>query len=286
MADKKESGFEEKREDISAKEDRFVPPLGEENLQEEPGTPVTGMKRNPLPTLLLLVLMLVVFAAGLYYYTGTFQPTMQQALSAVVERQPIAVPPNPAIIENFSAVAQSEPAWEQKVDEEVVEEKVAASEAFLAVPTKKYTLQAGAYLLKSNLLEAEKKVRRLGFEPRIKSVRKTMEMKRLRIGSFSPLEGKAKMKELKAMAPDAFYVRQGEQLVVYAGSYYHHYNAHKFADRLYQHGILADEERAQVGVPLMLLSFGDFPDEASAAEVAAKARAAGLEVYAAMKDCG
>jgi cell division septation protein DedD len=140
-----------------------------------------------------------------------------------------------------------------------------------------YFLQAGAFLLKANLHEAEAQVRRLGYEPRVKSMRKAVPMTRLRVGAFFAEEGKAKLESLKAVAPNAFLIRQGEYVLVYAGSYQDLDRARRAADHLYQQGVRVDEEPVEAEVSLSLLSFGGFADRKAAEQAAVRARAAGLE---------
>jgi cell division septation protein DedD len=139
-------------------------------------------------------------------------------------------------------------------------------------------VQAGAFLIKGNVTEVAKKVRRLGYEPQLTTVSQMVDMTRLRIGSFTPADAKAKVQELKSQgAPDAFSIPSGEQVNVYAASFYELDKARSFADQLYAKDIRLDEETVRVKVPLTLLSFGNFPDRATAEKAAVKARAAGLD---------
>jgi|GEM_PF-1219187 len=145
-------------------------------------------------------------------------------------------------------------------------------------PSGKYVLQGGAFLVHGNLVEAEKTVRELGFEPRLETGQKTEKMTRLRVGLYAPEEARAKLKEIKGLAPDAFLVRAGDQVGVYAGSYYDLDKSRRYADSLYQQGLRVEEEYVEIPLPLTILTFGDFPDMATARQAAERARAKGLDV--------
>jgi cell division septation protein DedD len=145
-------------------------------------------------------------------------------------------------------------------------------------PSGKYVLQGGAFLVHGNLVEAEKTVCELGFEPRLEAGQKTEKMTRLRVGLYAPEEARAKLKEIKELAPDAFLVRAGDQVGVYAGSYYDLDKSRRYADSLYQQGLRVEEEYVEIPLPLTILTFGDFPDMAAARQAAERARAKGLDV--------
>ncbi|ORJ57561.1 SPOR domain-containing protein [Geothermobacter hydrogeniphilus] len=141
----------------------------------------------------------------------------------------------------------------------------------------RYRVQVGAFLLKSNLHAAEKKVRQLGFTPVLSEARKKSSMTRLKYGSFSPEEGRRKLAELKKIDADAFVLHEGDRLGVYAGSYLDLDKARHYADLLWEKGIHVDEVPVEVDVPLHRLSLGGFTDRESARAAAEKAKKAGLE---------
>jgi hypothetical protein len=296
MADKDEFSFEEEQELRDGDEDSGA--FTEQHLRESLSASALKQQKKGSPKrLLLLVLLLVVIgAAGWFLFPG--EPEAPSPLPPVVaEKQPIAVPapPTPAK-EEMPAVPAPPQAQEAPVEKPVAEEvmpkenpapaPVVSSPPVeearaMAAPTGAYTVEAGAFLLKANLAEAEKKVREIGFEPRVVQKEKSVTMTRLRVGVFSTEEGKNKVEELVTLAPDAFYVRQGEEVAVYAASFHDLDTARRFADRLYGQGIRVVEEPVQAGLPLFLLSFGDFADLPEARQASAKARAAGLEVFVA-----
>jgi len=268
----------------------------EEELRRSLSESAATQTRPKSRVLLLLVLLLVLAGAGAYFYLGA--PSEPEPPSAPVVRQPIAVPPPPSTEEaavKTESVPPPPPSVEKPVAEPAPSQQTAAAvkaeapaPAAKAEPTPSpapaaangaYSLQAGAFAEKANLRKAEAVVRRLGFEPRVKTVQKPMVMTRLRLGAFFAEEGEAKLQTLKAVAPEAFLLRQGDYVLVYAGSFHDPDRARRAAEQLYEKGIRVEEETAEVKMALSMLSFGAFADRAAAQEAATKARAANLEVF-------
>jgi cell division septation protein DedD len=263
----------------------------------------------PRRLFLLLTLLLVVVGAVAYFYMGG-TPAPEAPVSAQPVRQPIALPPPPVNSEEAtvktetvtpspptaeapaaSAVKAEVPTAKASVPTKAEEAAASPAVSSTASPTEQaaapvkaaaakagqFVLQAGAFLLKDNLRAAEATVRRLGYEPQVQTVRRTLPMTRLRVGGFFAEEGEAKLASLKTIAPEAFLIRQGEYVLVYAGSYQNIDRARRAADHLYQQGIRVEEEPITAEVSLNLLSFGDFVDRSAAEKAAVQARAAGLE---------
>lgn len=280
--------------------------------ESAPGGPGTGPQVTPpgkgsrTRLLLLLLLLVVLGGAGYFFYFGLPEPPAPAPPPVPVKKKPIALPapppsaPAPEKVPvaapaagkeqpgKAAAVAPAPAAAAPAVSAPTAAKAPAAVKAAppaaparkapVAVATGPYTLQAGAFLLKENLRAAEQKVRLLGYEPRVQTVRRSMPMTRLRVGTFPAEEGQARVQALAPQAPDAFCLRSGEQVTVYAASYYDLDRARIFADRLYEQGIRVEEEPAQVEVTVSMLSFGAFADRTAASEAAAKAKRAGLEV--------
>ncbi|PLX84615.1 MAG: hypothetical protein C0617_07185 [Desulfuromonas sp.] len=141
-----------------------------------------------------------------------------------------------------------------------------------------FTLQAGAFLVEANSAEVARKVRELGFEPRSRKKDKTVEMTRLRIGILPAAEAKNRLDELAESVPQAFHLPRGGDWAVYAASFHDLRGAREYAEELARKGIAVEEERTRVELPLIVLSFGAFPDRAAAEKAASLAREAGLEV--------
>ena len=142
----------------------------------------------------------------------------------------------------------------------------------------KYVLQGGPFLVPENLVRAEKTVRSLGFEPRLEKGEKTVKMTRLRVGRYPLEKARAKVRELKAMAPDVFLLPKGDRAAVYAGSFSDTHRARRLAAQLYQQGVRVEEEPVKITLPVTILTFGGYADMATARQAAERARANGLEV--------
>jgi len=269
--------------------------------------------KNSMSRLLLLILLLVVLGgAGFYLYLNMFEsPTPPQPTPVAVQKKPIAAPPKkpekkeePAPLSTPAAKPVPEQVTEKPVNEAKTEAvtppppaqapPTVASVAPPEVPKSPeaapmvtppppsgriYTVQAGAFLLKSNLARSEKKIRALGYEPKVTIKKKKVPVTRLRVGDFSIAEGKAELARISKFAPDAYTAQEGNRLIVYAGSYVDIDRARSISDRLYEKGIQIEEETVNLPRPLHILSFGEFPDLKSAREAAARAKKAGMDVF-------
>lgn len=141
-----------------------------------------------------------------------------------------------------------------------------------------YTLLAGAYISPEMLKSATSKVKKLGYQPRTLRDAKLVEMTRVRIGAYAPGEAQSKLAEVKKIAPDAFTLPEGDQVVVYAASHFDPAAHSAFADSLRKAGVAFEEEKVMRKMPMTELFFGEFPDRDAAEKAAEKARKAGLEI--------
>lgn len=139
-----------------------------------------------------------------------------------------------------------------------------------------FVYNAGAFLVKANLIDAERRVRRLGFEPRRTTVKRPVAMTRLRVGVYPPQEAAARYHDLVAGYPSAFTLKQGDKVALYAASFHDLNQARSFADQLYLDGIHVEEEQTEVPMKMTVLTFGNFPDKAEAEKELKRIRAAGL----------
>jgi cell division septation protein DedD len=306
MADKEGFSFEEEEKSPSGTE-AGISWMEQEDHSEITQAPENGRKGSMTRILLLVLLLVAVGAGGFYFLTGTsevMEPSPAPPQVAV-KKQPIAVPARPveenppAEKEPMAAVAETAPQDAAPETPKAAEKKdlpEKSPEVAQAVPAEKadippsneateqlapaagdYSVAAGAFLLRANLADAERKVQASGFTPRVVHKKKKMDMTRLRVGTFSPQEGKQKMEELAELTPDAFYLPVEGGIAVYAASFQNVDKARNFADRLYKRGLRVEEEPARVEIPLYLLSFGGFADLESARKAADQVRTAGLE---------
>ncbi|WP_305042156.1 SPOR domain-containing protein [Geoalkalibacter sp.] len=177
--------------------------------------------------------------------------------SAAASREPAAIATSPDI------TAASEPA------------PAAASVA--APPAGRFTVQVGAFATPPVIAETQAKIRSLGHEPRLRQIQTKGQLVRLRVGTFFPSQGEAKMGEIRLQGGEPFFLMDGDLMVVYAGSFQSAERAAQLAQRLQAVGIHVAEERVGAQVSLTLVRFGDFLTRAEAEQAAAAARAKGME---------
>jgi cell division septation protein DedD len=139
-----------------------------------------------------------------------------------------------------------------------------------------WMVEAGTFLNTSALKAVEKKIRTLGYEPQVSTTRKNVRMTRLRLGSFPESEVKEALSYVRGIAPDAFALRSGETFTVYAGTFVSPQNISQMTERLTSEGVKVEEEPLDVMRTISLVRFGGFADQATAGDVAAKARRAGI----------
>jgi len=139
-----------------------------------------------------------------------------------------------------------------------------------------YSVRVGAYLLQSNLKNAQKMADQTGYPSRIEEARKLTKMTRLLYGRFPPVDAASKLAELREQSPAAFEIANGGQIALYAGSYTSLDKARRYADLLYEKGVVLEEEAVEVPIPLYILKLGPFSDRAAAEQAATKAEAVGL----------
>lgn len=270
--------------------------------------------RQPLSqrTLLLGLLLLLALGGGGYYYlNGTPVPPPPQPAAPVKTKvvvQPATPAPtaasapaavvNPAPASPTPVVAapakELQPAQQvAPAPKSVAVDKTPATTAVAAAPAaakgeavapavlpamrQPFTLSAGAFLNQKHQREIEKKIRHLGYTPKMQTTYSMVPMIRLLLGVYDdPAAAQARSRELSTLVPDLFSLKQGAKVALYAGSYQDIDQARRFADQLYQHGILADEEMVSLRMPLKKISFGSFASRAAAEKAAQRAAAVGL----------
>lgn len=139
-----------------------------------------------------------------------------------------------------------------------------------------WMVEAGTYLNPSDLKTAKDILRRLGYEPKVSTMNKVVHMTRLRLGSYPESEVPAALAQARAIAPDAFTLRSGSNVTLYAGTYADQQNVREMLGRLVNRGIQVEEEPVEVKRTLSLLRFGGFASQSSADKAAVKARQAGI----------
>jgi cell division septation protein DedD len=261
-------------------------------------------KGLPQRTLLLGLLLLLALGGGGYYYLNSTPapPPPQPAapvktkvavqpaqpvpapVTAAKPASPVPVATPPAKASQPAAVTPPAPAAAAKPASAVPVAKVvpaatapeAKSEAVAPATPQPFTLAAGAFLSQKHQREIVKKIRHLGYTPKVQTTYSMVPMTRLRLGVYDPATAQERSQELSAQCPDLFALKQGDKVALYAGSYQSLDQARSFADQLYLRGIHVDEETVSLRMPLKKVSFGSFASQTAAEKAAKRAAAAGL----------
>ena len=235
---------------------------------------------------LFLLLLVLVVAGGGYYFLmineplapptpppkvvvtvppPAFQPAVTTAVNPSPAVAPAVAPPSPPQVLPAPAVAQIPPV-----------RPVAAKPAAPADSGGAWLVEAGAYQDPRVAQAMAEKIRGLGYESQIRTVQRRLAMTRLRLGIFSAGEVKEALASARKVAPDAFTLRSGDTFTVYAGTYTSSRNIRQVSARLANAGVRAEEEPVVVKRTVNLVQFGDFADQAAAAEAAARVRHVGI----------
>lgn len=282
----------------------------EEDMEEE--SPRTGLRQSlSQRSLLLILLLLLALGGGAYYYLNG---PLEQAPQSVVKAK-VAVPPTTAKPVKVKAetpvtaapvpaqATPAAPAASSAVPEKVpsapaetvvkkapaptpapISSEVKSDVVPAAVIKQPFTLTAGAFLSKENQQDVEKKIRRLGYTPKVQTISGMVPMTRLLLGIYDdPAAAQARSRELSTLIPNLFSLQEGDKVALYAGSFQNIDQARKFADKLHQQGVLADEETVSVQMPLKKISFGSFANRAEAENAAKRAADAGLTAQVAKR---
>jgi cell division septation protein DedD len=147
----------------------------------------------------------------------------------------------------------------------------------MPVPGAAYALDAGSYLLESNRKTLVAKIKELGYEPFITPVKATLDMTRLRLGTFDKDEVQEVLNFARTIEPSSYSAPAGNRYVVYAGTFMMSGNVDKLTQRFLLEGIKIHPEPVQVVRTLSRVRFGSFATREDAAAAAGKVGAAGLK---------
>jgi len=140
-----------------------------------------------------------------------------------------------------------------------------------------YALDAGAYLLESNRKALVTKIKKLGYEPLITPVDATLDMTRLRLGTFSKDEVQEALAFARTIEPGSYSAPAGERYVIYAGTFLNTRVADKLTQRLLAEGVKVYPEPVQVVRTLSRIRFGSFATKEDAATAAREVGEVGLK---------
>lgn len=140
-----------------------------------------------------------------------------------------------------------------------------------------FVLDAGSYLLESNRDNLVAKIEKLGYEPLVTQVDATLDMTRLRLGTFSKDEVQEALDFARTIEPGAYSAPAGDRYVVYAGTFLQKDNIDKLSQRFLKEGIKVHPEPVQVVRGLNRIRFGSFATKQEAADAAQKIAASGVK---------
>jgi len=265
-------------------EDRFA----DEGIEEE--SPQKGLRQSlSQRNLLLILLFLLVLGGGAYYYLNSpLAPPPQPAapIKAKVVVQPTSPQATAVKPETLAATAPAATAAKASEPTPAATAPSAVKGEVAPAPAAKqpFTLSAGAFLNKENQQKVEKKIRHLGYTAKVQTVFVMVPMTRLLLGIYDdPAAAQARSQELLPLIPDLFSLQEGDKVALYAGSFQNSDQARRYAEKLHQQGILADEEAVSVRMPLKKISFGSFANRAEAEKAAKRAMDAGLTAQVAKR---
>ncbi len=113
------------------------------------------------------------------------------------------------------------------------------------------------------------KIKKLGYEPLVTPVDATLDMTRLRLGTFSKDEVRDALDFARTIESGAYSAPAGDKYVIYAGTFLSKGNIAKLTKRFNAEGIKVHPEPVQVVRTLSRIRFGSFAtqDDAKAAAV-------------------
>ncbi|MGW8312802.1 MAG: SPOR domain-containing protein [Desulfuromonadales bacterium] len=141
-----------------------------------------------------------------------------------------------------------------------------------------YSLDAGSYLFESNRESLVTKIKKLGYDPMISPVDATLDMTRLRLGTYSKDEVQDALAFARTIEPGAYSAQAGDRYIIYAGTFLRSGNVDKLTKRFLDEGVTVHPEPVQVVRTLSRIRFGRFATKEDAAAAAREIKDAGLQV--------
>jgi hypothetical protein len=191
---------------------------------------------------------------------------VQQAGQAAAEQPPGTAKPAEQAAE--AAVATKEEARQP----ELVPAAVASQ-----VEDGAYILDAGSYLLESNRKKLVEKIKQLGYEPSVTPLEATLNMTRLRLGTYRRDEVQDALAFARTIEPASYSAPAGDGYVIYAGTFLKRDNVDKLSVRFAEEGIKVHPEPVQVVRTLNRVRFGHFATREDALAASREVAAAGLK---------
>ncbi len=140
-----------------------------------------------------------------------------------------------------------------------------------------FALDAGSYLLESNRDALVAKIKKLGYKPLVTPVDATLDMTRLRLGTFGKDEVQEALDFARTIEPGAYSAPAGEGYVVYAGTFLKSGNVDRLTQSFLKEGIKVHPEPVQVVRTLNRIRFGSFATKEDATAAARELGQSGLK---------
>lgn len=208
------------------------------------------------------------------------EPPVAEAAKPAAVQAAVPSPGAAAVAQEQAVAAKPEPAPASAVAAILPAEQVKPA---LPAPTAKqaeggaYALDAGSYLLESNRDLLVKKIKKLGYEPLVTPIDATLDMTRLRLGTFSKDEVQEALAFARTIEPGSYSAPAGDLYVIYAGTFLKSGNIEKLTQRFLAEGITVHPEPVQVVRTLNRVRFGSFATKEDATVAAREAAEAGLK---------
>ncbi len=261
---------------------------------------------NSLLTMVAGALVMILSAAGFYYFTtspappGAVQkPAPEQPMTAAVQPEE-ATSSAPAVPSQTLEPATPEPVAPQptappgRANPRISIPPAPAPPVEFKPPSKPaapaakptavkpaaagvFVVQTGAFADPGNRDDTLAKLRKLGYAGKATAVPLTKPMTRLLVGVYPEKTAKRKLKDIAAIAANAFSLGKNGNLAVYAGAFPSSAAARGTVARLAQKGIAVTEERAKVKTTLWRITVPGFADRNAADAAARRIKTAGLE---------
>lgn len=184
------------------------------------------------------------------------------------------------------AVKKSAPEKEvaKKSGSEIQTKPVAVVKAKNVTATS-WTIIAGSYVLEETLSADMGRIRKAGFEPKVKTAaRKKTTMNRLFLSDFNDrVTAQSTLEKLKRHTSDAFIMEQGGKFALYAGSYSQSDSAKSEKERLKTAGFTTTVKTSDIEIPAQTLSVGPFNNKKDADAALAKLKSAGIKATISQK---
>lgn len=156
--------------------------------------------------------------------------------------------------------------------------KASSVKASAAAAAGEYTLRIGEYVVPSAMEKDNAKVREAGLTPVVKEGSKKKEpMIRLLFGEFADQEtARKELQKLRDATVEGFILNEGGKYRVYAGSYFVKARAMQEQQRLEALGYKLTLRKANVSVPVLLLTAGKYGSRAEALKDVSRLKKKGL----------